>query len=143
MMQPYERVAGHGLARPFLLFVRPPPPWPPPEAELAKMGLTLSAAEALVTKLRAKQDAAMQNTGRGSFRLTLATPGVSHMSFSDLAVLQAAGDAAETDRAVRNLETIRAYTRAFFDKSLRGARNTVLDAARADELVKVERFPKR
>lgn len=86
MMQPYERVAGHGLARPFLLFVRPPPPWPPPEAELAKMGLTLSAAEALVTKLRAKQDAAMQNTGRGSFRLTLATPGVSHMSFSDLAV---------------------------------------------------------
>jgi hypothetical protein len=142
MMQPYERAAGRGLARSFLLFVRPPPPWPPPEAELAKMGLTLKAAEALVTKLRAEQDAAMQGAGRGSFRVTLATPGISHMSFSDLAILQAAGDAAERDRAIRNLETIRAYTRAFFDKSLRGARATVLDAAGADEGVKVERFPK-
>lgn len=142
MMQPYDRSAGGGLARPFLLFVRPPPPWPPPDSELAKMGLTLSAAEALVTKLRAEQDAAMQDAGRGSYRVTLATPGVSHMSFSDLAVLQAAGDAAERHRAVRNLETIRAYTRAFFDKSLRGARNTILDAAGADEGVKVERFPK-
>jgi hypothetical protein len=121
MMQPYDRAAGRGLARPFLLFVRPPPPWPPPEAELAKMGLTLSAAEALVTKLRAEQDAAMQDAGRGSFRVTLATPGISHMSFSDLAILQAAGDAAERDRAVRNLEAIRLHPGVFRQEPSRRA----------------------
>jgi hypothetical protein len=107
------------------------------------MGLTRTTLPALLRKLDAAQDAAMQSTGRGSYRVTLSMPGVSHASFGDQPILQAGDDTGRREQAVRNLETIRAYTRAFFDQSLRGARNTLLDRASLDPTVKVESFPRR
>ena len=84
----------------------------------------------------------METTGRGSYRVTLTRPGVSHSSFGDRPLLQAVGDPDKSQEAVRNLQTIRAYTLAFFDKSLRGARNTVLDRVSTEATVKVEPFPR-
>lgn len=142
MKLPFDTGTIPGFAQPFLVFVRPPPPGKPTDEELAQMGLTWPALEALIRKLDAGQEAAMQSTGRGSYRVTLSMPGVSHMSFGDQPILQAAGDPGRTEQSVRNLETIRAYTRAFFDKSLRGARNTLLDRGNFDPTVKVESFPR-
>ena len=143
MKLPFDTAAIPGFAQPFLVFVRPPPPGRPTDEELAKMGLTWPALEALIRKLDAGQETALQTTGRGSYRVTLSMPGVSHMSFGDQPILQAADDAGRREQAVRNLETIRGYTRAFFDQSLRGARNTVLDRGSHDPTVKVESFPRR
>jgi hypothetical protein len=106
------------------------------------MGLTRSAAEALIAQLRAGQDAAMESAGDGSYRITLATPGISHSSFTDRPLLQAVDDPDKRQEAAWNLETIRTYTLAFFDRSLCGARNTVLDRVHKDETVKVEPFPR-
>ena len=139
--QPYDRGNGPGLTQPFLLFMRPRPAGLPPDEELARMGLTRETAAALIRQLDAEQDATMEKTGRGSYRVLLSMPGVSHDSFSDLPVLAAGGDIAKREEAVRNLPTIRTYTRAFFDKSLRGAPQTVLDRDAAPG-VKVERFPR-
>jgi hypothetical protein len=137
---PFDRAAIRRLEQPFLLFVAQPPPTPPTDEELAQMGLTRSAAEALIKQLHAEQDAAMESTGRGSYRVTLAMPGISHSSFSDRPLLQAVDDPDKRQEAVRNLQTIRAYTLAFFDKSLRGARNTMLDRMQTDATIKVEPF---
>jgi dienelactone hydrolase len=139
--QPYDRGTGPGLTQPFLLLMRPRPAQLPPDEELARMGLTREAAVALIRKLDAEQDATMDATGRGSYRVSLSMPGMSHISFSDLSVYEVEGDAAKVDEAVRNLETIRTYTRAFFDKSLRGATLTVLDRD-PEPGVKVEPFPR-
>ena len=139
--QPYDRGSGAGLTQPFLLFMRPRPAGLPPDEELARMGLTRETAAALIRQLDAEQDATMEKTGRGSYRVSLSMPGVSHDSFSDLAMFGAESHPAKRQEAVRNLQTIRAYTRAFFDESLRGARQTVLDRDAAPG-VKVERFPR-
>jgi predicted dienelactone hydrolase len=139
---PFDRASIRALDQPFLLFVALPRQAPPSDEELARMGLTRSAAEALVAQLRAGQDDAMETTGRGSYRVTLTRPGVSHSSFGDRPLLQAVGDHDKSQEAVRNLQTIRAYTLAFFDKSLRGARNTVLDRVSTEATVKVEPFPR-
>jgi len=139
---PFDRGSIRGLEQPFLLLVAQPPPTPPTDEELARMGLTRSAAEALIHQLHAGQDAAMESTGRGSYRVTLAMPGMYHSSFTDRPLLQAVDDPGKRQEAVRNLGTIRAYTLAFFEKSLRGARTTVLDRMHTDETVKVEAFPR-
>jgi hypothetical protein len=67
---------------------------------------------------------------------------MSHDSFIDRSLLLAGSDPDKRQQAVRNLETIRVYTLAFFDRSLRGARNTVLDRMEGDATVMVERFPR-
>jgi hypothetical protein len=66
--------------------------------------------------------------------------GMPDRSFSDRPLLQAVDDPDKRQEAVRNLQTIRAYTLAFFDKSLRGARNTMLDRMQTDATIKVEPF---
>ena len=141
MNQPYDRGAAPRLEGAFLLFMRPRPTQLPPDEELSRMGHTRASAEALVRKIDADQDAAMESAGIGSYRVTLSMPGVSHDSFSDLAVLQATGDDARRT-AEHNLSIVRTYTRAFFDRSLLGSSTTVLDAARADGTIKVEAFPR-
>jgi hypothetical protein len=139
---PFDRDAIPRLEQPFLLFTRPRPATHPTEDELARMGLTRSRAQALIAELDAAQDAAMESAGLGSYRVTLAMPGVSHSSFNDRPFLQAVDDPDRTREAVRNLATIRAYTLAFFDRSLRGAGNTVLDRRHTDVTITVEAFPR-
>jgi dienelactone hydrolase len=138
---PFDRGSIPALNQPFFLLLAQPPRTPPTDEELARMGLTRSTAETFVKQLRAGQDAAMETTGRGSYRVTLALPGISHSSFSDRPTLLAVDDADRRQEAVRNLQTIRAYTLAFFEKSLRGTRNTLLDGMQTDAAIMVEPFP--
>lgn len=139
---PFDRAAIPGFEQPFLLFTRPRPPKLPTDEELAQRGLTRATLTAFIKELDAGQDAEMESAGRGSYRVTLAMPGMSHDSFIDRSLLLAGSDPDKRQQAVRNLETIRVYTLAFFDRSLRGARNTVLDRMEGDATVMVERFPR-
>ena len=85
----------------------------------------------------------MRDVAGGSWRIRLKTPGISHLSFTDMPTLQAIGDTAKTTHAVLAMRLTRLYVRAFFDKTLRGDNATILDRPLAADsaFVSVERFP--
>jgi len=137
----YRDVQGKTMSQPFLLFVRKRKSGTPTDEELAKMGYSLEELEKLIKSVDKKQDELLRGMPAGSYRVTLATAGVNHMSFSDSPLLEAAEDDAQYANSLRNSEIVRAYTRAFFDKTLLEKNNTVLDQqAISDPLVKVEWF---
>jgi hypothetical protein len=70
------------------------------------MGLTRSGLPELIERLDAEQYAAMECTGRGSYRVTLSMPGISHSSFSDQPFLRALDEPDKRKEAERHLETI-------------------------------------
>lgn len=124
----------------FMLMVRGGPAGPPPDAELARMGMTRAQAIDLAARMDARQLAALQRTGRGAYRVTIDPRGTSHDDFGDLPVLQAA-DRAEAASRTATLSAIRRYTRAFFDVELRGAPRATLDrGARPPLILDIERF---
>ncbi len=64
-----------------------------------------------------------------------------HRSFSDLPLLAAGGDAARQAESLHNFQIAQAYTRGFFDKYLKGRKDTLLDLkSTPDPRVRVERF---
>jgi len=132
---------GWGMDQAFMLMARAAPKGPVPDEELAKMKVTRRQAEEILARLRGYQDRALRSTGRGSYRVVLESKTTTHMDFSDLPAL-GARDATEAETRWRTLEVIRTYTRAFFDKYVRGAAAPFLAAKPAGELVEsVEKFP--
>ena len=75
--------------------------------------------EALVRRLDADPEAALRNTGEGSYRVRLRSEKVSHMDFSDLPLL-GAHDRPDAEKRAAILSTVRSYVRAFFNQYLRG-----------------------
>ena len=121
----------------FLLFLRRPPSRAPTDEELKQMGLTRLAAEKLVGDLTERQDAALRNTGGGSYLVLLDFALTTHMSFSDLPVLSPAGG----EQASRVLQTVRNYTRGFFDRALKRETVPLLDRDNpGDFITEVQRF---
>jgi hypothetical protein len=57
------------------------------------------------------------------------SPGFNHRSFIDTNLLQDGNDPAVVARHLQNLEIVRSYTRAFFDKYLQDKQPTLLDRA--------------
>jgi len=57
------------------------------------------------------------------------SPGFNHRSFIDTNLLRDGNDPAAVGRHLRNLEIVRSYTRAFFDKYLQDKQPTLLDRA--------------
>lgn len=141
-MQPFHLHAdGSGMLQPFLLIERERTT-APTDDELRRMGLTRPEADALMAQLRASRDAALAATG-GSYRVVLNFAQTEHMSFSDLPMLEAR-DAVEAARRARVFEVTSRYTRAFFDKLLRGMEAPLLDEGPKSEFVdSVQRYPKR
>jgi pimeloyl-ACP methyl ester carboxylesterase len=132
--------SGWGMDQSFLLITRMRRE-PPNEKELAEMHMTLSEVQDLVASLRAAQVRALQSTGGGSYRVLLKYDATTHMSFSDLPVLQAVSRA-EAEARTRVLGTILNYDRAFFDKTLRSVTKTELDDPQPLEFVdSVQKFP--
>ena len=84
------------------------------------MNMTRNQAQALLERLKARQDATLRNTGKGSYRVVLESKTTTHADFGDLPLLQSR-DRAEAETRARVLRVVRSYTRAFFDKYLKTA----------------------
>jgi predicted dienelactone hydrolase len=139
-MQPfYLSNGGWGMDQPFLLFLRRPAgAMSPSDEELDRMGLTRAALEKMIAERTARQQEVLQNTGGGSYLVLLDFNRTTHISFSDLPVLGAHG----RNEAARVLETVRNYTRAFFEKTLSGKRDSLLDKQNSDDVIaQIVRFP--
>lgn len=62
-----------------------------------------------------------------SYEVTLKTPGIVHESFSDMPWLESGQDESTHKNRRRAIELMRAYTRAFFDRHVRGLPASLLD----------------
>jgi hypothetical protein len=85
-------------------------------------------------------EAALPAPTGGSFRVIVESIGFAHRSFMDLPLLNASDDPAASELNVRNLEIVIAYTRAFFDMTLKDRRPTLLDLPTDSPNVRVDRF---
>ena len=113
------------------------------DEQLKAQGLSRQRYQDLIRQFAKNQDDALAAMPGGSYRVSVKTAGFTHRSFIDGAVFKASDDAdrAALAQQVRNLEIVRGYTRAFFDKHLKGMHNTVLDQeSTLDARVKVDRF---
>jgi len=138
----YLDAHGWGMDQAFMLIVRASDTEPPTDAELAKMNLTRSEAYDLLARLQSRQDEALRNTGKGSYRVILVSKGTSHADFGDLPLLQSR-DRGEAETRGRFLGVVRNYNLAFFDKYLRGLKVPLLDDKATGEFVEaVESFPR-
>jgi hypothetical protein len=125
----------------FMLITRAPRTEPPTDVELAAMKMTRPQAEDLVARLKARQDTLLRRTGSGSYLVVLDNKTTTHADFGDLPLLQSR-DSGEAAARARILATVRSYTRAFFDKHLRGSATPLLDHRTTSEfVVAVESFP--
>jgi len=140
-MQPfYLDSAGWGMDQPFALIERAPDSDPPSDEDLAKMKITRAEANELVERLRSLKQATLRNTGGGSYHVLLDPVATTHMSFSDLPLLQSA-NTVDAEKHAHALQTVRNYTRAFFDQELTGKPSTVLAGRRHGDFVTiVDRF---
>jgi Platelet-activating factor acetylhydrolase, isoform II len=132
---------GWAMDQAFMLILHDPPTRPLTDEQVAQMKMPRQRIEALVKKLDAEQEAALQNTGKGSYRVRLRSEKVSHMDFSDLPLL-GASDRVDAEKRSAILATVRSYTLAFFDRHLRGVNSELLhEGAPKNEFVdSVERF---
>jgi len=125
----------------FMLIVRAAPPRPPTDDELSQMKLTRAQAVDLLARLRTRQDLTLRRTGQGAYRVTLRAEGTSHADFGDLPLLQAADDR-EADKRAHVLRVVTDFTRAFFDKTLKGSKPPLPDPSATGGIVeRVEEFP--
>lgn len=141
MMQPfYIEADGIGMKQPFLLFERVRGV-APDEADAASLGMTLSELNELVNRLRQSKKTALASTG-GSYHVLLHFDSSSHMSFSDLPLLQAKNDV-EAAAACQVLQVTCRYTREFFDKTLRNISAPLYDSNRRLNYIDLmQKYPK-
>ena len=105
------------------------------------MKMTRKQAEEILSRLKARQDATLRNTGKGSYRVVFESKSTTHADFGDLPLLQSR-DRAEAATRARILGVVRSYTREFFDKTLKGTKAPLLDGEIAGEFLEaVESFP--
>jgi len=141
---PFQRDAnGRTMDQPFMFIGRAPAPTVrAPDSVLAVRQMTRAEEDSLARVRPAEQDALLRDVGGGSWRVRLNTPEISHLSFTDMPILQAIGDTTRTNNALLAMQLTRGYVRAFFDKLLRRDASTILDRPRADGIafVSVESF---
>ena len=129
-----------GMDQAFMLLVREGRSTPPTAAELARMRMSRADANALLTRLRERQELALSRTGSASYRVLLNRELTTHADFGDLPLLNSATDR-DASHKRRVLGVINEYTRAFFDKTLRGRHSRLLAEPPSSEFVtEVERY---
>ena len=140
-MQPYFPDArGWGMDQPFMLIERAQRMEPPSDQELAQMKLTRERVNEIRKRLDANRDRVLRATGKGAYRVVLQRSVTTHTDFTDLQVL-GAPTSDERETRERIMAVVRDYTRAFFDRYLKGMRSPLLDAKVTDQFVEsVERF---
>ncbi len=108
---------------------------PPTDQDLARMKMGREEFNRQMALSSQRANGGLRTIAGGSFRVTI--DGVRHQSFSDMAVW----DPGTPDERNRRMQIIRDYVRAFFDKTLRGWKQTLLDAeASPYSEATVERF---
>ena len=117
---------GWGMNQSFMLIVRNAPREQPSDGELAAMQMSREQAQQLLARLDARQDASLRLTGGGAYRVLIDAARTTHADFGDLPFLQSTTPSEAEDRA-QFLESVRAITRAFFDKALKGLRAPLLE----------------
>src|SRR5262249_25695251 len=116
---------------------------PPSDEVLKAEKMTREEFMKLFEGFDKNQEGALASMPGGSYRVAIETPRFTHRSFIDAALFKADNDAAAMTQHLKNLELIRAYTRAFFDKHLKGMTKTLLDETTARESgVLVNRYNK-
>lgn len=140
-MQPYFPDArGWGMDQPFMLIERSQRMEPPSDQELAQMKLTRERVNEIRKRLDANRDRVLRRTGEAACRAVLQRSVTTHMDFTDLQVL-GASTSAERETRERIMAVVRDYTRAFFDRYLKGMRSPLLEARVSNQFVEsVERF---
>jgi predicted dienelactone hydrolase len=133
---------GRAMEQPFLYFTRGYRPPVTSDSELAALQMTRAEYDSLRSDIVAGPTRLLADIRGGAYRITLTTPGLTHMSFSDEPLIEAAGAAGKMSNALLALGIINSYSRAFFDKTLRGQAGTALDhPAEGDSaFVTIERF---
>ena len=136
---------GRVMEQPFLYFTRGHRPPVISDGELAVMQMTKAEYDSLRKEILAGPTRLLADIRGGASRITLTTPGMTHMSFSDEPLIEAAGDSGKMSNAQLALRIINTYSRAFFDKTLRGQTGTALDhpAKGGSAFVTIERFGPR
>ena len=80
----------------------------------------------------------MRSAGRGSYKVSLNAPGMTHLSFGDLYLTADSAEARQI--ALHNLQICDEVTRAFLDKTLRGATSTLLDDPTGRQEITVRKY---
>jgi len=139
---PFSRDAsGRTMAQPFLYFTRALPRPVDSDSLLVTMEITRAEIDSLIDDVAAGPVRLLSDMPAGAFRVSLATPRVPHMAFSDEPLIHAADDSLATAMALKSLRSVETYTRAFFDKTLLGTKATALDLPTpADSSVLIEKF---
>jgi hypothetical protein len=96
--------------------------------------VTRARAEDLIERLKAGRNRALRSTGMGRYRVLLNRSATTHMDFSDLPVLGAQDDV-EAEMRECVLAIVGNYTRAFFDKYVRGMESPLLEGKATDQLI--------
>jgi hypothetical protein len=136
----YLDVHDSGMNQAFMLIERPPNNEPLTDSDLAEMKLTRARAMELIARLNSQRDRIMRSTGRGSYRVLLRRSLTTHMDFSDLRVLSAQ-NSIQLNQRMQVLALVTSYTRAFFDRHVRGMKAPRLDGGQPIEVLEaVERF---
>jgi hypothetical protein len=81
----------------------------------------------LEQELREVRKEFCQNVKGASYEVTISTPGIVHESFSDMPFLESGQDEKTRKDRQRAIVITRMYTRAFFDRHLRGLPAPLLD----------------
>jgi predicted dienelactone hydrolase len=140
---PFSRdAAGKTMNQPFMYFTRRWLRPIDPDTFLVVMQMTRAENDSLLNDIESGPTRLLSDMPGGAYRVSLNARGITHMAFSDEPLLQAGDDSAKRADALRTLGVVQTYTRAFFDKTLRGMQATVLERpVSPDSTITVERFP--
>jgi predicted dienelactone hydrolase len=101
----------------------------PSDHDLGRMNRTRAQYDTDVKRVQTNQNDALASVNAASYRVLIDRQSFVHRSFADLTLLAGYDDPRFASEAARDFEIAQSYLRAFFDKHLKGARNTLMDRA--------------
>ncbi len=137
--------AAHLIKQPFLFFASGHSIYvsartPPPTAQaLDRMKLTRAQYDSITALYQHNQDEALARMPGGAERVMAEAATFTHRTFIDLKLLQAADTSAREEQR-HDLDLVRAYLRAFFDRTLADTADSGGPPPPTDSIITVEHF---
>ena len=126
------------LRQPFMWIETTPLP-PPTDESLALYKITRQEWEKEHEARLAGYEQELRSCTSGSYHVTIDRPGVDHFSFADWRMLEAE-NREDSARGSKALEPLEDYIIAFFDKYLKGAKDTAIDTQRNASGISQQRY---